>query len=543
MRIRHPAVARAFLPRTLLHGAITVGLALGAAGCFGPINTLLPSPQGAGGTPDVEFFSLYAQPWLGESGTYAYAVTQTAYTALFEVDQRGRVRVLSPESPGMPAMAVGGRGYVVQPSVRISDREFVPAVRDFNRVPYLFVLTSDTPFDLSAFGTGSRWGAPLVTTTYDPDSAIAEIARRVIPNAPSYGSDYAYVRPRLRTAEQQFASQCARPLEDVHNYRYFRDLWAVFDPNDQRLSLNPNWMFSPVLGWSSYAILPLASYRAQLAPAAFYQACSPAPSLSWGQSYAGLYSGYGYGYGYGSVYGLFGGYPYGYANGYGYWYGRPAGTPSGRVAFTPPRISGEPVLRIPRTPITLGTQQVVGSAPSSPASNANAGRASAIERATTSGRLGWQQVGGVSDPSAVTRLGERVDGGSFSAAAVAAERFSRPEWGNRRPYESQPTGGAMPQVYGGRVMDNQPASSRPTQSRPMVDPGSDAGRSTPVRSEPAFSPRATSPSPMVTSEPMPSGAGSPGSPGGSSGARPSAGPPSAPATGAAPAGGGAVVPK
>lgn len=314
--------------RVLLRSAAAAGLASFAAACVIPPAGLTPRPEElALGAPEVALYSFDSPHYGAGAGLLAYSLSRDAYVATFEVDQQGRVRILTPTTPKEDGRAEGGRSYVVSPRISTVDRGFLPATRDFDRVPFVFALTSDSPLDLSAFERGGTWSRSLAVRGYEPDSVAAAVADRVLRGDTDYAFDYAYVGPRLRGDELAFVSECARPIEDVHDYRYYRELWAVFTPQDQRLSYNPAWFFTPVLGWSTYNFLPFAAYRAQIASNAFYGACSPPAAL-----YTLRYAGYGpytsaglYGYPYGA---------YGYGRGSGY-----AAAPAARPwpAFRPPQ--------------------------------------------------------------------------------------------------------------------------------------------------------------------------------------------------------------
>lgn len=335
--------------RRILRSAAAAGIASLAAACIVPPAGVAPRPQEADlPAPDVSFYAFDSSPANAGSGILTYSTTRDAYTAAFEVDQRGMVRVLSPNSPRDNTRSQAGTRYVLLPMLHSVDREYLPASTDFSRVPFVFVLTSDTPLNLSAFGSGRDWSHTVTVGARDPDSTIAAVAQWVLPDAPAYGSDFAYVGPELRPLEQEFVANCARPVEDVHDYGYYRDLWAVFTPADQRLSVNPNWLYSPALSWSSYSLLPLAGYRAQFASNTFYGGCSgDASGYGYGSSYA--YNALGYsGAG---LFGGYGGYGFGYGQGYPIGYGVVIGNGVPR-AVAP--------LHIPRTPVGLGTMQVVG---------------------------------------------------------------------------------------------------------------------------------------------------------------------------------------
>lgn len=380
----------------LLRGTAAAALASLAAACVIPPTPLGPRPDEASlNAPDVAFVNLGAQPTGSGGGTLVYSLTRNAYTAMFGVDQLGRVRVISPATPQGQTLLEGGRAYLVPSQWRLQDRELLTAVQDFDRVPYVFVLTSDTPLDLSAFGSGRAWGKPLTTRRLVPDSTIAEIATRVLPDAPGYGFDYAYLGPQLRVAEQSFAAECERPLEDVHDYGYFRDLWAVFTPTDQRLSINPYWLFTPALGWSSYGVLPLATYRAEFAPAVFYAGCTAPSSTYYAASYYG---------------GPFGSWGYGYRPFWG-----PFGL-TGPATIPAPRIAPVVSLRIPVTPLALGTTQVTGTTPST-----TPGNASVLNGGVLGGRaLSWRTIDGARAPGEVQRPGVTAfNGGVINGSGIA----------------------------------------------------------------------------------------------------------------------------
>ncbi|HEY0776363.1 MAG TPA: hypothetical protein VGD56_00215, partial [Gemmatirosa sp.] len=238
----------------ILRSAAAAGIVSLAAACIVPPPGVAPRPDEAGmAAPDVTFYSFDSDVNIG-SGTVAYSTTRDAYTAAFEVDQRGQVRVLAPASPRDAGRTRAGTSYILEPMLQSVDREYLSPSTDFSRVPFVFVLTSDTPLNLTPFGTGREWTHTMTIDARNPDSTIARVAQWVLPDAPAYGADYAYLGPELRGAERGFVSSCARPVEDVHDYGYYRDLWAVFTPADQRLSVNPAWLYTPTLSWSSYSL-------------------------------------------------------------------------------------------------------------------------------------------------------------------------------------------------------------------------------------------------------------------------------------------------
>lgn len=443
----------------LLCSAAAAGMVSLAAACVIPPPGVGPRPEEEQlPAPDVAFYNFDEAPYGAGSGIIAYSVTREAYAAAFEVDQRGRVRVLAPSTPRDMMRTTAGKNYVLFPQLRAPDREFLSASTDFSRVPFVFVLTSDTPLDLSAFGTGRTWSHDIVVGARDPDSTIADVARRVLADAPAYGSDYTYVGPLLRGGERQFVAQCARPLEDVHDYGYYRDLWAVFTPADQRLSVNTNWLFSPALGWSSYSLLPLAAYRAQFATDAFYAGCASAPSPYVGRSYWAYSGSTGSG-----VLGGFG--PYGY--GYVYPYG------PGVVAVAPiPVTRLVPPLRVPRIPVGLGMVQVAGAVPASgPATN----WVRPDGQAPT--HFSWRAFGNRGGPGEVQP--NEVRPTTRSALGENRPGFLHPI--ERRGFERHPMSDGTTQVTGVRPF-----------AEPRQSPGAAAGQAI-TRAAQTFSPPAASP--------------------------------------------------
>ncbi len=473
-----------------LRSAAAAGLVSLAAACIMPPAGVAPRPEEADlPAPDVAFSASDGSPTGVGAGFLAYSTTRDAYTAAFEVDQRGRVRVITPASPRQKLRTAAGTSYVLAPMLQSLDREFLSPSTDFSRVPFVFVLTSDTPLNLSSFGTGSDWSHVMNVGARNPDSTIAEVARWVLPDAPAYGSDYAYVGPSLRVAEQAFVETCARPVEDVHDYSYYRALWAVFTPADQRLSINPDWLYSPALSWSSYALLPLAQYRAALAPEAFYGGCA-------GDAYGyGSYGSYAYNGGYYPGTGPYGGYP-GY--GFGYGYGYPIGY--GVVLGNGP-IRAKPDLRVPRTPNSIGSLQVVGTTGS--AGSARAGTAAAA--AQLPGRLAWRPLDAGRTPGEAAAftprvtLGERLPsfvhpterrgaGEQPWAHAIVRAPAGGSAWNGRQPY-----GGAHPAVSP-PVASHMPASvARPSAfSGTSGASGGSSGSSGPSRSTGVAAPSAGS---------------------------------------------------
>ncbi len=481
----------------VLRSAATAGMASLAAACVIAPPGVSPRPEEDRlPAPDVAFYS-FDQGALGPgSDVLTYSTTRDAYTAAFEVDHRGHVRVLTPASPRAMARSSAGTSYILYPMLHATDRDFLPASTDFSRVPFVFVLTSDTPLDLSAFGTGRSWSHELTIGARDPDSTIADVAREVLSDAPAYGADYAYVGPALRAGERQFAEQCARPVEDVHDYTYYRDLWAVFTPADQRLSVNPYWAWSPAVSWSSYALLPLASYRADFAPAAFYPGCSAqqyAYALNYGRSALG-YGAFGYGL------------PGYYGN--GLWTGSYRyGTPTVAQA---PVARAIPELHVPKIPTAWGPVQAPGTtSPATPAA--------------TSALAFWHAPGRVALPPTMS--------GRTPGEASVAERwaigqprtpFVRPI--ERHAFEHQPTvgqgrsnayqpGPMSHPIPGGQYGESQ-NRARPTSSGGSSYSGG-GGQS--FRSPASGSATASAPRVAAPSAPAPSSGGGGGA---SAGARP-----------------------
>ena len=416
----------------ILRSAAAAGMLSLAAACIVPPAGIAPRPQETDQpAPDVSFYAYDSAPGNAGAEFLSYSTTRDAYTAAFEVDQRGQVRVLSPNSPRDNSRSQAGTSYVLLPMLHSVDREYLSPSTDFSRVPFVFVLTSDTPLNLSAFGSGREWTHTVTVGARDPDSTIATVAQWVLPDAPAYGSDFAYVGPQLRPTEQEYLAQCARPVDDVHDYGYYRDLWAVFTPADQRLSTNPNWLYSPALSWSSYSLLPLAQYRAQYATNLFYAGCTGVPSAyGYGSTYAyndfnyysgaGLFGGYG-AYGYGP-------YGFGYGGGYPIGYGVVVGNGAQRVVAP---------LRVPRTPNALGSLQVAGTPGT--AAPGTAGVAATAGRPT---RLAWRPFDGGRAPGEVQSL-PRI-GLSQRLPFVARQT-------DGRDGGPQPLGYAVPRGYGART--------------------------------------------------------------------------------------------
>lgn len=390
----------------VLRSAAAAGAVLLAAACVVPPPGVGPRPtELADAAPDVSLYSFDQSAGSVGSGTLSYSVTRDAYAAAFEVDRRGYVRVLSPTGTRDSTRVAAGRSYVVYPEYHTTDPEYANYSSDYSRIPFVFVVTADEPLDLSMFAQGGRLSRALRATDADnPDSTTAAVARLVARNSIAYGADYAYVAPRIYGQARTFVAECARPVEDVHDYQYYRQLWAVFTPYDPLLSPALTFSFEPALGWSSFygrnAYLPYAAYRAQLANAAFYDGCDGAATY---QSYA-----YG-GYGLPGVYGLNYGYPYGYGYGYGYPYGYGYGYPVG-VATAPTGIKHRPSpFSLPRTPVSIGGTQVAGTRPSGAPSH-----------------LGWQAFGAHRGPGEAQPM---------TPSLLGVERLGPERLGLRHPVE------------------------------------------------------------------------------------------------------------
>jgi hypothetical protein len=434
--------------RRVLSSAAAAGVALFAAACVVPPAGLAPRPdEGAQDSPEVAFYSFDSEYYNTGSGLLSYSTSRDAYSAVFQVDQRGRVRVLSPSAPGEAPLTRGGQSYVVYPLLTATDPTFLPLARDFDRIPYVFAITSDAPLDLQAFERGKAWGRSVSTgDDYRPDSVIARVADQVLPGGIDYSADYAYVGPRsgASVGTSAFLADCARPVEDVHDYRYFRELWAVFDLQDPRFGPSPVWLFSPALGWGAnpfYGGLSFVQYRAQFAMTAFRGACGGLDSPAYAVRYAGLgYGGYPYGYspyGY-NPYGFAYGYPYGsnwgYPYGYGYAYApgtRPGGWTTGTRSAP-----ASPGLRLPRTPISFTNPVTVAG--------------TSAQQAT---RLPWWMAGRRSDgggralgeAQGFRRPGTVFGGGEGVAYRPAPAAAGRPVWisgGARREAAGGSAGGS-----------------------------------------------------------------------------------------------------
>lgn len=382
--------------RYLLRSAAAAGALCLTAACVVPPPGVSPRPTEFDAVaPDVQLYSFDQSYGDVGSGTYSYSVTRDAYAAVFEVDRRGYARVLSPTDSRVGAKVQAGRSYVVYPRYTTQDPEYANVTAsDYSQIPYLFVVTADEPLDLSTFSRGGELTRGVRVTDADsPDSTVAALARLVTRDAPGYGADYAFVSPRVYGAGRSLLTECARPVEDVHDYQYYRQLWAVFTPYDPLLGPALTAGFQPALGWfstaGSYAYLPFAAYRAQLATAAFYGGCEPSSSSPYG-SYA--YGGYlpssayvAYGLAFGLGYGAYGYGQYGYG-GYGY------GT-------VPPRVGGttQTPPRLPRTPNALGSVQVAATGGTAPFTARRLGEGiGAVPR-----ELGWRVAGGTARPGGV----------------------------------------------------------------------------------------------------------------------------------------------
>ena len=211
------------------------------------------------------------EPLLQTSfGTVTFTVDRPAYAAVFELARDGRVRVLSPSRPSDTTRVQPGRrqwakawspDLLMLPAVSLDQTLDDP-------VPFVFVVTSDRPLDLSAFGKGKRWARQLMPPDPHarPDVIVATIVDRVIATDASYDWDYAYLAPSLTARQQIVLMQCSSPGEFRQN-----DFWAY----------HALWGLATT-GWFGYP-------RAGLFYTTYYSPAFGAPP--WFQTFGSCYTG------------------------------------------------------------------------------------------------------------------------------------------------------------------------------------------------------------------------------------------------------------
>lgn len=267
----------------------------------------------------------------------------------------------------------------------------------------------------------------------------------------------------------------------MHDYNYYRDLWAVFTPADQLLSINTNWLFTPTLAWSSYSLLPLAAYRAQFATNAFYAGCSGSQSpyyggsLAYGDPGAAFLSGFG---------------PYGFGYGTGYAYGYPYGT--GVVPIIPPNLRVAPALRVPRIPVAFGTTQIAGVTTSPGTQTLGVRPSGSVPQQFSWRSLDGRRGPGEVQPSTRTLLGENRPGfiqpsirHGFEPRAYqprSVDNGAVRSGGGRTFSEThQNMGGGSSQAVARPQSTFTPSSTAPTSS--TSSPGAGAASAVQARSE------------------------------------------------------------
>lgn len=262
-------------------GPLAALAVLGA--CVIPPRPLAPNPEALPATPPaVSVWSPADQ--LGSAFTaLLFSTDRPAYATAFEVDRRGRVRVVFPRTPREDGRVEPGRTYTAVGTGIANDRMFLTPTTDWRRLPFLFVVVSDARPDLSEFGRGRSWQQQVRTDAIEAEDVIAAVADRVTAaTGRPYATDFSYVAPRLAAREALFAASCTLPARDARDYWFFRDLWAVFTPMDPTFGITPMFAFGPVVTWASSPYIGVAFERAQWATGAFRGNCFGGFQPVWG---------------------------------------------------------------------------------------------------------------------------------------------------------------------------------------------------------------------------------------------------------------------
>jgi hypothetical protein len=216
-------------------------LAVTLAACAGASKPVPPpAPEQAALPPTVDLWSPAAQGGVvgGLGGQAAFAVVdRDAYLTAFSVDRMGRVRVLYPATPRGDQRVRAGAPVTLN-AWMAADPQFQFAVGNNTRlVPFVFAVASREPLDLRMFGEGKRWSRQvrLDQQGWMPESIIEVLSDSLRASPRTATADYVFLGPRL-PLRTQYALALCRTLapQDGRDYWYFRDLWAVFDPNDGR---------------------------------------------------------------------------------------------------------------------------------------------------------------------------------------------------------------------------------------------------------------------------------------------------------------------
>lgn len=454
--------------RRVAAGALTLGA---LAACVVPPKPLTVSPAALPTTPPaVSLWSPNVFPGSSLPSLY-FSTDRPAYASVFEVDRSGRVRVVFPRSPRDVGRVEPGKTYTAVSNGFITDRTFISAATNWRRLPFMFVVVSDTRPDLSDFGAGRSWRQQVRTDGVEAEDVIAAVAGRVTAGSGRpYATDYAYLAPQLSAREALFAASCARVAQGPQDYWYFRDLWAVFTPADPTLGLTPVFAFGPMVTWASVPYLGVAYDRAQWASSAFRGGCLTPFAPSYGYRNPLLFAAY-----------------------------RPPTTGTVVVVRpTTPRLqpvpgTGPTGLHVPRTPKELLDDHVRDGGPGASVAvrAALAGRALPSERLTRSlevlrpGGLAVEPLERPARVDAPSRGGGRVweaTATDFSDAAIArteARARVRDEGGMRggwrsadaaRPTASEPRATPTPAAPRPAMPTHEPVTSRDMGNRSPAAP-------------------------------------------------------------------------
>jgi len=251
-------------------------LAVTLAACAGASKPVPPpAPEQAALPPTVDLWSPAAQGGVvgGLGGQAAFAVVdRDAYLTAFSVDRMGRVRVLYPATPRGDQRVRAGAPVTLN-AWMAADPQFQFAVGNNTRlVPFVFAVASREPLDLRMFGEGKRWSRQLRLDQqgWMPESIIEVLSDSLRASPRTATADYVFLGPRL-PLRTQYALALCRTLapQDGRDYWYFRDLWAVFDPNDWSLGAPSAAGFGYAATGLGFGMYPLWIQRAAWATRVF----------------------------------------------------------------------------------------------------------------------------------------------------------------------------------------------------------------------------------------------------------------------------------
>jgi hypothetical protein len=258
--------------------------------------------------PALALWSPGTQPGSSGFPVAYFSTDRPAYATAFEVDRTGRVRVVYPAAPRDAGRVEPGRLYAAVGRGVTNDRAFLTPATNWERVPFLFVVVSDSRPNLAEFGTGRGWQRQLRVEAADAEDVVAEVAARIMADTDGQATtDFAYLGPRLSAPEANLAARCALPAANARDYWYFRELWAVFTPADPTLGLGfsgAGWVYPTLASYVGAPYLAVSLERFRFAFNAFSNFClgpavpagfarfarfagAPVPDLAGGPGLAG----------------------------------------------------------------------------------------------------------------------------------------------------------------------------------------------------------------------------------------------------------------